>query len=109
MYYTLKVAKQTRGERYTMINLIFNSFTNVNVLDMSVTAVIFVTNKCIANFLDMIVNTVLPKCNIALARTHNFARDFKNRRGVATVLLVRQRGSCFVHEIVSKTVATPLN
>ena len=47
-------------------------------------------------------NTALPRCNVALARTHNYARDFKNHllRGVATVSLTR---------IVSETVATPLN
>jgi len=55
MYYTLKIAKRTRGERYTTINVILNSFPNANVLDMPVTAVIFVINKCIANFQNVLI------------------------------------------------------
>ena len=49
MYYTLKVAKRTRGEWYTIINFILHSFFNVYALDIPVTAVIFVINK-LANF-----------------------------------------------------------
>jgi len=65
-YHALKVAKQTQGEQYTTINIIFNSFSIVfhtNALDMPITAVIFVMNKCIANVLI---------CNNFYARTINF-------------------------------------
>ena len=47
--------KRTRGERYTIVNFSFNSFSNANVLDMPVTAVIFIINKCIANFHNVLI------------------------------------------------------
>ena len=46
-----------------MINFLFNSFSNANVLDTPVTAVIFIINKCIANFHNVLVCLSNPKLN----------------------------------------------
>ena len=45
----------TQGEWYTITYFTVNSSSNTDVLDMPVTAVIFVINKCIANFQNVLI------------------------------------------------------
>ena len=54
---------------------------------------------------------VLPKHNVTLTRTCNFARDFKNclLRGVATVLLVILVSETAATLASQVKVSTPLN
>ena len=47
----MKIVNRTRGRRYTIISFIFNSFSDANVLDMPVTAVIFATEQMYSKFL----------------------------------------------------------